>query len=113
MFPLKTTSAILLFIDNNEKRYKSFYKSFNKLDREKKLSVINYIIFAYAEDFFFSKKIEGKITTQVKELLGQTPRIMVNIDDILQQNQYQALIKLFDLNNSEEIPNYLSKKYSI
>ena len=43
IFPLKEKSVVMMFIDSNSKRYRNFYKKFNKLSHNDKLSLINYI----------------------------------------------------------------------
>ena len=57
IFPLKESSIVMMFIDSNNKRYRNFYKKFNKLSHDDKLELVNYLIFLYSEDVFISKNI--------------------------------------------------------
>ena len=84
VFPLKNSTAILLFIDQNENRYRSFYKPFKKLSEQDKLSVINYLIFLYSEDFFCSCKIKSIIENNkiIQEISGLTSIAEMSIEDI-------------------------------
>lgn len=52
IFPLKESTVITMFIDFNNKRYRNFYKKFNKLSHDDKLALVNYLIFLYLEDVF-------------------------------------------------------------
>ena len=51
-FPLNEKTVIFAFIDDGAKQYHSFYRRLNKMDREDRIAVIQYIIFLYSEDFY-------------------------------------------------------------
>lgn len=112
IFPLKEESIILVYIDSQNNRYRKFYKQFKKMELYEKLSVINYIIFAYSEDIFFSKEIE-EMTLKSQELikLSQKSTDMLVIKDI--EDKQKILQKEFCLDDRKNIPNLLSKEYSI
>lgn len=71
---------------------------------------INYIMFAYTENYFFSKRIQEKIETDEnlkklsRELNGLPNFGYMDIDSILEE--YEPV-------KMEEIPNFLSEKYSL
>jgi hypothetical protein len=100
-----------MFIDNKDKRYRSFIRQMNKLSTEERLELINYIVFLYSEDFFLSKKIREEVMTDenLKEVSGRTGSSIIsrdeNILDVLKEN--------YDLSNVKNIPNLLSSDYSI
>ena len=54
VFPLKSTSAILLFIEDGVKRYRKFYRSLRKLPNDDQLAAINYLVFSYTENVFMN-----------------------------------------------------------
>lgn len=82
----------------------------SKRGEEKKLMYINCIMFAYTENYFFSKRVQEKIETDEnlkklsRELNGLPNFGYMNIDSILEK--YEP-IKI------EEIPNFLSEEYSL
>ena len=112
IFPLEKESIVLVYIDSQNNRYRRFYKKFRKMELDEKLSVINYIIFAYSEDIFFSKEIED-IALKSTELieLSQKSTDMLVIKDI--KDKHKALQKEFCMENRNSIPNLLAKEYAI
>lgn len=50
-----------MFIEDGDKRYKQFYKHFNKLTLDDKLAAMTLIMFMYSEDMCFSKSIENEV----------------------------------------------------
>lgn len=117
IFPLKDSSIILLFMDNNNKRYSKFNKQFKRLDDEEKLELLNYIIFKYSEDIFFSKKIEETMTSseELKRVIRSTADITCSTYNLLGEkiNYDKAVREEFNLNNKKDIPNFLSKKFAL
>lgn len=61
IFPLENKSLILLFAHSTNDKYKTFKTDINKLSLNEKLSIINYIIFQYSEDFYCNTKILEEI----------------------------------------------------
>lgn len=57
ILPLKGSSAIMLFCEQGEKRYRRFFRQFRKLDSEDQLAVINYMIFSYTENVFVNPSV--------------------------------------------------------
>lgn len=112
VLPLKESSIIMMFIDSKSKRYRSFYKKFNKLPIEDKLVLINYIIFLYSEEVILSKEISDEVLNDKKliEVSKQCSNI-ATIDPFI--NPYADLKEAYDLGKRNEIPNLLSKKYKL
>lgn len=54
IFPFESKTEILMFVENTHKRYRKFYKRFNKLSLELRLSIINYIL----KTILFQKVLE-------------------------------------------------------
>lgn len=115
IFPLENKTVIILFIDNNEKRYRKFYKKFNTLSREEKLSVINYLVFLYSEDFYCSEALKQVLKSDrtVKEITGKTTMADISIDDIMTGNVDEQLRSEYNLNEHKNFTNFLSEKYRI
>ncbi len=112
IFPLKNSSVIMMFVENGDKRYRKFYKKFNSLTLEDRLQTLTYIIFAYSEDVFFSKKIseEAKACSelvcasqQAQDVFSQIP--ICNAIDMAKEN--------FALERRVNISNLLSEKYKL
>ena len=51
-----------MFIENGDKRYRSFYKQFNKLPLDEQLAALTFIIFAYSEEVYLSNSIISVIS---------------------------------------------------
>ncbi|ABD82719.1 hypothetical protein [Saccharophagus degradans] len=106
VFPLESQSIIMLFIDKNDKRYRSFYKQFRKLSKTERLAAINFIIFSLSEDVYISKNIhESYINDEsIKSLAGLTS-IQFSDSDVVNS---EVLKKSFSFSNMNSIPNYLT-----
>ena len=64
-------------MDSQNRRYRKFNKQFKCLSDEEKLKILNYIIFLYSEDIFFSKEIKEVIENS-KELI-ETSKYTANM----------------------------------
>ena len=115
VFPLKAKTVIILFIDNNEKRYRKFYKKYRSMSQIEKLSVINYLIFLYSEDFYLSSMVKDEIQKNetIKTLTGKTSRVFMSERDLCNTDVYGSIKKEYDLNKHRDIPNFLSKEYCV
>lgn len=115
VFPLKAKTVIILFIDNNEKRYRKFYKKYRSMSQIEKLSVINYLIFLYSEDFYLSSMVKDEIQKNetIKTLTGKTSRAFMSEWDLYNTDVYGNIKMEYDLNKHSDIPNFLSKEYGI
>lgn len=112
IFPFENSSTIFLFIDSKERRYRQFYKQFNKLSFEDKLVVVNYIIFSYSEDVFMSKEINDLVIQN--EYLIKSSRKSSDIISTTKDFDTDTLLKeTFDFSEMHLIPNLLSEEYKI
>lgn len=66
VFPIKTESILIIFYHKDDRKYVAFEKQFNRLSENDKIKWINYVIFKYTENYFFSPKIENVIKTDKK-----------------------------------------------
>lgn len=110
IFPLKDATAILLFVDDGDKKYRKFRKQFQKLDEDSKLGLINYLVFLYTEDYFMAKEVREKIDLQeLNEVANTTPVIW----DTAPIRDTTILAEKFVLSNWQCIPNLLSPEYKL
>lgn len=122
IFPLEGKSIILMFINNNDKRYRRFYKEFNKLNEYEKLEVINYIVILYSENIFISPKIKNIIDQDynLKKNVSKTSDIEMSILDFLiysekelKKQERNLLTENYRLDKRLKITNLLSEENKI
>lgn len=112
IFPLKDTSVVMMFIDSNDKRYRNFYRKFNKLSHYDKLALVNYIIFLYSEDVFLSKEIPEEILKDEKLVeISQQSSLVFSMNPA--SSEIDEAKKIYDLSKRSKIPNLLSEKYKL
>lgn len=114
IFPLKTTSVILLFIENGEKRYRNFYRKLNKLTEEDQLAVINYIVFSYTENVYINSNTYGLIkeNSDFMDICRKTTDYTTSIHFAL-ESPISTAVHEFSLSNRHKIPNLLSREYAL
>lgn len=72
IFPLGTGSVILAFYYKRDKLYRKLRHQINSSSEQKILQFLNYLVFAYTENYFISKTIQKTIESDVKlSLHGQ------------------------------------------
>lgn len=112
VFPLKSETVIMMFVDNGDNRYRNFYKQLKKLPLEEQLSVIMFILFSYSQDVFFSKSVveEAKSNAALVEasMKGQDIYSTTPTGDFLSMAK-----RNFDLSNRKNILNLLAEKYKL
>ena len=112
VFPLKAETAIIMFIDEGDKRYRKFIKQFRKLTLVDQLAALTFIMFAYSEDIYFSKSIENDVKRS--QALCMTSRSSQDIFSLSPKIDGLNLIKdNYDLNKRHSIPNLLLEKYKL
>lgn len=119
VFPFNAKTVVIVFYDIEDRRYRELRKQFSKLRSEDQLAVINYIIFKYSEDYFFSNSIKKVIHTndKIKEIAASTS-VLICANSLL-KNKFanSSFLKQmqdeYSLSNCNDIPNFLSSKYKI
>jgi hypothetical protein len=108
IFPMESQSIIMLFIKNGNKRLRQFYKQFNSLEHEDKLSAINFIIFSLSEDVFMSKSIHDSFAknANLKNIAGLISIQLSETNNI----RHEGLKEDFDLSKRKNIPNLLLRE---
>lgn len=113
IFPLKDTSIIMIFVEKTNTRYRRFFKQLSKLDDlDAQLSVINYTLFLYCEDYFLSPTIPQNILDDLIPLFSKTTEGVAFgtplLDDILEEAK-----KIYSFQNNRDIPNLLSSAFAL
>lgn len=111
VIPLKEKSVVLLFVEKGNKRYASFFKSFNKLSDYEKLNVINYIIVVYSEDYYFNPRIPSNVLVDLKQAAEKSTEGYSSTND--KHDNLKEVIKQHSFQNRNFIPNLLSGKYKL
>ena len=109
VFPLEKTSVVMLFIEKGAKRYRSFYKEFNKLTLADKLAAINYMIFCLSEDVYLNKCLndayfEGE---EFRRVVGKTNLLL---SDNVSGNDANVINEDFSFSSMRKINNFLTLK---
>lgn len=112
VFPLESESVVFMFIEDGDKRYRKFYKQFNKLSSEDQLLSIVYMMFAYSEEIYFSKNILNEIQNYTNLCnIGKTSLDMISETPFFYS--LKILKNELSFDNRKGIPNLLSEKYKI
>lgn len=110
VFPFKSKSTIMFFVEGGNKRYSSFFKQFKKLSLKEQLKVVNYIIFAYTEDYFMSPELsEDTIAKLTKVACKSTNLVSLNPF----ANGIDTAKEHFSFTEKDSIPNILSEEFQI
>lgn len=112
VFPLQSETIIMMFIGNGDARYRKFYKQFNKLTLEDRLSTLTYIMFAYSENIFFSKKIESLVKNN-SALVEAGKSGQSILSDIPYFEPLEVAKEKFNLSKRKEVLNILSEEYRL
>ena len=112
IFPLKGSSIILMFVEKTNRKYRSFFKQLKKLSLEEQLSIINFILFAYTEDYFLSPIISGDTLDKLKNIVGLTQQLF-SFTQISSADYFHKAKINFDYGKKDSIPNLLLKEHSL
>lgn len=112
IFPLEKSSIIMLFVDKGNSRYRKFFRHLRKLDLENQLSIINYIIFSYSEDYFLSPNLDKETLNKLRALSGKTPEMMGFFPTTTVQ-QLEEVSKIYNYDECFLVPNLLSDKFAL
>lgn len=110
VFPYKGKSFIIVFTKYNYKKYANFINKFNKFNLKEKLAVINYTIFLYSEDYYYSPYLPKDVMDKIFSIARLTP---ISIGNLSEQDRLKNAIELYDLNKWNDIPNLLCTEYSM
>jgi hypothetical protein len=111
VFPLQTESVVLAFYHKRDKLYRKLRHTMNSSSEKQILQFLNYLIFAYTENYFISKNIKETIEIDEKlSLLSQenngNPRLGFLSSDNYFGMDYQPV-------SMDEIPDFLSEEWAV
>ena len=112
IFPFEESSIIMLFVDKDNARYSKFFRQLRKLDLENQLSIINYIIFSYSEDYFLSPNLDKETLNKLMALSGKTSE-MIGFYPTTTAQQLEGITEIYDYNEWLSVPNLLSDKFAL
>lgn len=109
IFPLKNSTAIIMFYHRRDKNYRGFLHQFNCIPRENKLEYINYLVFKHTENYFFSPSIKNLLNEDKKlQLLSQENNGFPNFGYVLEPEDL-----FYNTVKPDEVTNLLIPKYAI
>ncbi|WP_165213112.1 hypothetical protein [Streptococcus tangpeifui] len=107
VLPLRENTMVLAFYHKRDRKYKSLKSQFNSSSRLKKLEFLNYLIFAYTENYYFSPKVKDQIRTDEKlVLLSQELFGEPNLGNNIEATNYKRV-------EPNEIPNFLLEDWAL
>lgn len=110
VFPIENETIVLLFYHKRDKNYRRLRHQFNSSSDEQCLKFINYLIFAYTENYFFAKSIKEKIEFDENMIkLSKESNGNPNLGFMDFQEFYTEYISV----SMDDIPNFLSEEYSL
>lgn len=114
ILPFKESSVILMFVEENKKKkkYKQFFHQLRKLSEPEQLAVINYIVFAYTDDYFISPTISDDVLIGLKNMASKSVDI-ISPNSIGLSSATKILCDSFSFVHRFEIENLLHEKYKI
>lgn len=108
IFPLETQTVVLLFFHKRDRNYRSLWRQFNCLNKEDQLKYINFLVFKYTENYFFSLEIRELLESDEKlQLLSQENNGAPNLGYI----SAMEILTPYESVTYSEIPNFLLKNY--
>lgn len=108
VFPLESSTRIIMFYHKNNNSYFGFERQFNRLSEKEKLELTNFLILNETENFFISKNVNEELVNneKIKEVVRNTGTLISPTKEDIAERVNQ--IKKF-----REIPNFLDEKYKI
>lgn len=111
IFPLQSESVVLAFYHKKDTLYRRLGHQINSISEQQILAFLNYLIFAYTENYYLSKEIAEELTSNEKlQLLSQEVNGMPNMGFLGYENNCGIGYKAIEMN---DIPNFLSVEWAI
>ena len=112
VFPLTNETIIMMFVNNDNRKYRNFIKQFKSLKEEERLHLIAFIIVNYSEDFFIAKDVsEEFLNNEILKMFTRNVTDIISFDEEMQR--IFKNVKILELMNYKDIPNILSKDYAL
>lgn len=111
VLPLKDVSVVLAFYHKRDKLYRKLRHQINSSSQEKVLQYINYLIFEYTENVYFSKKIEAELkNNKMIEKVSQEANGLPTFGHLSVYNMFGMD---YEAVKPEDIPNFLDENWAI
>lgn len=110
VFPLESSTAIIMFIHSKDaNRYRKFYKEFREKNEEEKLEIVNFLIFAYSENFYLSPYLPKDIlyNKELNDIAKLSSNAVVGTNDRDKVKPMQLLANKYNWIKAKAIPNLL------
>lgn len=110
-FPLKNQSVVLAFYHKRDKLYRSLRHQINSSSESKVLKYLNYLMFAYTENYFISKSIQQEIeSNESLQKLSQEANGVPTMGYLSGDNNFGVGYVPV---NMDDIPNFLDNKWAV
>lgn len=110
VFPLVQGTVVMMFYHKDDRKLFRFKREFLRLKDTEKIEFINYIIFKYSEDYYFSPTIEETIkNNQYLRQLSRENYDAPNLGYVLTPIEFETYKQV----GFRQIPNFLSPEYKI
>lgn len=110
VFPMEKVTSVLVFYHKRDRKYKNLWHQFNVTTDEENLKYVNWLIFKYTENYFFSNSIRSIIESEKK--LQILSRDYIDYPNLGFFNLYDLILNN-ELVTMNDIPNFLHTKYSL
>ena len=111
VFPLEQESIVIAFYHKRDRLYRRLRHQVNSSSKDRVLQFLNYVIFAYTENYFISKQIQSEIETNSNlQALSQENNGFPSMGVLGADNMFGIGYKPITEN---DIPNFLSSKWAI
>jgi hypothetical protein len=112
VFPLKTSSVVLMFVETGIKRYRKFIKQLKRLDENDQLAIINYLIFNYTENVFLNPSLRQDLKSN-NNFMKVCRRTTIAYSAFGMTNPIEKAKQDFSFDGFRTIPNLLSSEYAL
>lgn len=111
IFPLESSSVVLLFIKESDTRYRRFFRKLSKLPQNDQLSIVFYILLLYSENFLLSKDLPETILKDenIKNAFSKTTMTVITDPAC---DPLSFAMKEFSLDNNSKVPNLLHRDFA-
>lgn len=118
LFPLETSSIVLLFFKKGHNGLRRFCKSITELTEYEQLQLISYMGFLYCEDIYMNQNIQKLLkrydsAKKTIETSSISMGLAENLEKVSDFQKISCIKNNFDLNQYKTFPNLLSEEFKI
>ncbi len=111
LFPLKNQSVVLAFYHKRDRLYRGLRHQFNSSSKDKVIKYMNYLLFAYTENYFISKSVRREIeNNEALQKLSREANGLPMMGHLDSDNDFgigYIPVKM------DEIPNFLDSQWAV